>query len=487
MKKALAGRRVPRKVGQDDDDEPLVAAEADAPGATLKRPVVKPRKSTTLRKSYTPSAVTDEDDGDESSSVTVPRRSNVARIAIQRSAAKRVIELPRRLDDEGEDIRPSYDTATLNELKASTPVTPRDFASADESEAAVQDVSEATQELDLSSKFGSSLARYQQSQALSSAIPSATEIAEKKARRARLAQEHTAEEYISLDPDDPSLDNDEDDDNVTTDTNGRLVLKEKDKWNESESRLVKEDEDILENFEEFTEDGKIHLGRKAEKEAAKRRKEDMAAQIAVAEGFDSDDGSDSDASEKLRVAAYEAAQTRHGTYAAIHNAAPSDPYAHLRPRTPPIITPIPTLDSVIERLRRQVAEMQSSRARKLQEMSALQREKVRLAEEEVRIQRALRETAEKFQELRREKGIASMGAPAVEAPAGLLTALVVGDAAVDGIAQRAFSEGGGDDEMVDQENEVAMTEHLGWGLGFAGMSATSGLGMSRPPADEDDW
>ncbi|KAK1090758.1 hypothetical protein LTR48_007679, partial [Friedmanniomyces endolithicus] len=333
-----------------------------------------------------------------------------------------------------------------------------------ESEAAVQDVSEATQELDLSSKFGSSLARYQQSQALSSAIPSATEIAEKKARRARLAEEHTAEEYISLDPDDPSLDNDEDD-NVTTDTNGRLVLKEKDKWNESESRLVKEDEDILENFEEFTEDGKIHLGRKAEKEAAKRRKEDMAAQIAVAEGLDSDDGSDSDASEKLRIAAYEAAQTRHGTYAATHNAAPSDPYAHLRPRTPPIITPIPTLDSVIERLRRQVAEMQSSRARKLQEMSALQREKVRLAEEEVRIQRALRETAEKFQELRREKGIASTGAPAVEAPAGLVTS--AGEkAAADSVAHRAVNEEEADDEMADGKNET-MNGHLGSGLGFA--------------------
>ncbi|KAK1039848.1 hypothetical protein LTR33_015898, partial [Friedmanniomyces endolithicus] len=261
---------------------------------------------------------------------------------------------------------------------------------------------------------------------------------------------------------------------------------EKDKWNESESRLVKEDEDILENFEEFTEDGKIHLGRKAEKEATKRRKEDMAAQIAAAEGLDSDDDSDSDASEKLRVAAYEAAQTRHGTYAATHNAAPSDPYAHLRPRTPPVITPIPTLDSVIERLRRQVAEMQSSRARKLQEMNALQREKVRLAEEEVRIQRALRETAEKFQELRREKGIASTGAPAVEAPAGLLTASAGGDVTADGVAHRAVSEAGEDEEMADRGNET-MNEHLGSGLGFAGVSATSGLGMPRPPADEDDW
>ncbi|TKA82849.1 hypothetical protein B0A55_00961 [Friedmanniomyces simplex] len=483
MKKVSAGRRVPRKVGQDDD-EPAVAAEADEPEPALRRPTIKPRKSTSLRKSFTPSAGTEEEDGSDAPGVVTPKRSNVARIAIQRNAAKRAVELPRRVEDEGEDSRPSYDTASLNELKASTPSTPRDFASGDEGEAAVQDVSQATHELDLSSKFGSSLARYQQQQA-PSAIPSATEIAEKKARRARLAQEQAAEEYISLDPDDPGLDTD--DDNVMTDASGRLVLKEKDKWNEAESRLVKEDEDILENFEEFTEDGKIHLGRKAEKEAAKRRKQDMAAQIAAAEGSDSDDDSDSDASEKHRIAAYEASQTRHGTYGATHNATPSDPYAHLRPRTPPKITTIPTLDSVIERLRRQVAEMQSSRARKLQDMSALQREKVRLAEEEVRIQRALKETAEKFQELRREKGIASTGASAVEAPAGLLTASAGGDTAADGVNRRPFREGGDGDEGEDEEDEAATTEHAGMGLGFAGMSATPGLGMSRLPADEDDW
>jgi len=40
MKKALAGRRVPRKVGQDDDDESLVAAEADAPGKFTLQPII---------------------------------------------------------------------------------------------------------------------------------------------------------------------------------------------------------------------------------------------------------------------------------------------------------------------------------------------------------------------------------------------------------------------------------------------------------------
>ncbi|KAK3618503.1 hypothetical protein LTR56_024589 [Elasticomyces elasticus] len=484
MKKVFARRGVPRKVGEDDEP-----AGVDAPEPAVKRPTTKPRKSTNLRKTFN----ADEDDDEEATAIAKPKRSNVAKVAVQRNAALRAVELPRRSEDEGEDSRPSYDTASLNELKASTPATPRDFASADESEAALQDVSQATRELDLSSKFGSSLARYQQPLPIPSAIPSATEIAEKKARRARLAKEQAAEEYISLDPDDPNLDNSENEDtNVMTDTNGRLVLKPKDKWNESESRLVKEDEDILENFEDFTEDGKVHIGRKAEKEAAKRRKNDMAAQIAAAEGSDSDASSASDSSEKNRIAAYEASQTRHGTYAATHNATPEDPYAHMRPKTPPKITAIPTLDAVVERLRKQVAEMQSGRARKLQEMSVLQREKVHLAEEEVRIQKALKETAEKFEAMRKEKGIIGETAPAVDAPAGLL----MGAAGQDDGAHEEKDDVEmlpGDEEAPDAEDEEEKAKGMGaigsagMGLGFAGMSATPGLGMSRPPAAEDDW
>ncbi|KAK5738543.1 hypothetical protein LTR17_005879 [Elasticomyces elasticus] len=479
MKKTFARRGVPRKVGEDDEQ-----AEVDAPEPAVKRPTTKPRKSTNLRKAFN----IDEDDDEEATAIAKPKRSNVAKIAVQRNAALRAVELPRRSEDEGEDSRPSYDTASLNELKASTPATPRDFASADESEVALQDVSQSTRELDLSSKFGSSLARYQQPLPIPSAIPSATEIAEKKARRARLAKEQAAEEYISLDPDDPNLDNSDADDNVMTDTKGRLVLKTKDKWNGSESRLVKEDEDILENFEDFTEDGKVHIGRKAEKEAAKRRKNDMAAQIAAAEGSDSDASSTSDSSEKNRISAYEASQTRHGTYAATHNATPEDPYAHMRPKTPPKITAIPTLDAVVERLRKQVAEMQSSRARKLQQMSELQRQKVHLAEEEVRIQKALKETAEKFEAMRREKGIVGEGAPAVDALAGLLMGAAGQDDGVHGEKNdvEMFPK-----EDVDGEDEtgedVGAIGSAGTGLGFPSMSATPGLGMSRPPAVEDDW
>lgn len=341
--------------------------------------------------------MTDEDDDTEASVVT-PKRSNLSRIAIQKNASQRssllASQLPRR-DVEDDEERPSYNAASLQALKDSTPATPRDLSSTNDSD--VDDVSVGTQALDLSAKFGASLSQYQQS----SAIPSAAEIAEKKARRARLAKEEAAE-YISLDPDDPDLDEDLDP-NVMRDDIGRLVLKPKDKYGMSESRLVREDEDIMENFDEFTEDGKIALGQKAEAEAERKRRQEMAAQIA-----DAEEDSESDDSERERNDAFERSQTKHGTYA--ENATSSDP-TNQRPKTPPIITPLPTLDGAIERLRKQLAEMQTSRMQKLQEMEKLQREKIRLAEEEVRIQHALKETSEKFEQLRKERGI---GGSAIE-------------------------------------------------------------------------
>lgn len=273
----------------------------------------------------------------------------------------------------------------------------------------MEDVAVGTQALDLSAKFGASLARYDHLSGQSSAIPSATEIAEKKARRARLAREEAAE-YISLDPDDPNLDDDDDEDldeNVMRNERGQLVLKPKeDKYGLSESRLVHEDEDIMENFDEFTDDGKISLGKKAEAEAARKRKQDMAAQIAEAEG--ASDAEDSDDSERARTDAFVANQTRHGIYNNPHStttpAAALDLTAH-RPKTPPIITPLPTVTIVAQRLEAQLTSMQAARTQKLQEMRRLQREKIDLAEQEVRIQQALKETAEKFSHLRKEKGI----------------------------------------------------------------------------------
>lgn len=375
--------------------------------AEIKRPLFKPRKSTSSRKSLGLTPLDHDEEEDSAESVVTPKRAGLSRVAIQRNASKRssllASQLPRRSPgEEDEDDRPKYSADALLELRDSTPATPKEFGT-------VEDVAVGTQALDLSAKFGASLARYDHLSGQSSAIPSATEIAEKKARRARLAREEAAE-YISLDPDDPNLDDDDDEDldeNVMRNERGQLVLKPKeDKYGLSESRLVHEDEDIMENFDEFTEDGKISLGKKAEAEAARKRKQDMAAQIAEAEG--ASDAEDSDDSERARTDAFVANQTRHGIYNNPHStttpAAALDLTAH-RPKTPPIITPLPTVTIVAQRLEAQLASMQAARTQKLQEMQRLQREKIDLAEQEVRIQQALKETAEKFSHLRKEKGI----------------------------------------------------------------------------------
>ena len=505
MKKASSARRVPRKIGQDDNEPPTPASEGEQVSGmsssqsaninlcltsccsrwkpltqgraetTLKRPTVKPRKGSSLRTSFGPTAVEDEDS--VPSGVISPKRSTLSRLAIQRNASKQsklsTSTIPTRQADDEED-RPSYSAAYLQELKDSTPVTPHDL-STDTSNSEVEDVSNGTQALDLSSKFGTSLSRYQQS----SAIPSATEIAEKKARRARLAKEQAADEYISLDPSDPELDEDEDD-NVTRDEYGKLILKPKDHYNKTESRLVPEDEDIMENFDEFTEaDSKIPLGRKAEAEAARQRKREMAAQIEEAEGADSD--SDSNASERERNEAFEAAQTRHGAYA-LHNDL-NDAYPDARPRTPPKISPLPTLDGVIERLRRQVVDMQTERMQKLQEMEALQREKLRLGEEEVRIQRALKETGEKFVQLRAEKGIT--GPAAKEGTPALLDAPQPADLGA-GLGARAGPGFGGDSgASTDVENVTGGRGGLGFGMSGRGLESL-GTSAAATPAGGDD-
>lgn len=427
-------------------------------------------------------------DDSEEASVVAPKRQPISRLAIQRNAAK-LSSLPRRRehsddDDEVDADRPDYSAASLQQLKASTPSTPLHEVSTTPE---VDDVSASTQALDLTSKFGSSLSRYStlSSQGVS-AIPSATEIAEKKARRARLAKEHAADEYISLDPD--AIDNSADeslDENVERDATGKLVLKAKtDKYGLSESRLVREDEDIMEDFEDFTEDGKVLLGRKAELDAKRKRKVDMAAQIAAAEGEDESVSSgDSDDSEKERNAAYEASQTRHGTYS-LNTTTSSDKHEHELPRTPSIMTPLPTVDSALARLKLQVGKMQGERLKRTLEVEALKRQKIQLADEEVAIQRALRETAEKFRALREEKGLATVG-PRIEAPPGLQMDAIENDA--------DEAEVNDEDDPVSEENGPG---HIG--LGFSGASypadgggglgsmARAGLGMSGHDTHEGD-
>ncbi|KAM0712469.1 hypothetical protein Q7P37_011565 [Cladosporium fusiforme] len=459
----MSQRRVPRKIGGDDGEDHMSSGSADTGSETtaitesaIKRPN-KPRKSTHLRKSFGPTALQDdEDDTDNANpaSVVTPKRSNLSKLAVQRNASKRSSFVPSDLPSETDD-GPSYSASDLQALKNSTPSTPQQIDTAGSS--GVEDVSASAQALDLNSKFGSSLARYQPSRA-SSAIPSAAEIEEKKARRARLAAETKADEFISLDPDEPGFDEDEDG-NVMKDEAGRLILRPKDKYGMAESRLVRDDEDLMEGFDEFTgETGlRIHMDESTRGGQRERRKAEMAAQIAAAEA--EEDSEEGDLSERERNDAFEAAQTRHGNFSR-----PTDEDSTpARPRTPPKIAPLPSLDGAIARLRAQLAALQTGRMETAAGMQALAREKLRIGEEEVRVQKALRETGEKFEALRREKGIASVAGSGAGTKEGTPALLEAGRGG--GLEGRENGVAGDEGEADDEEEDERPRFGLGMGVG----------------------
>ena len=313
-----------------------------------------------------------EDDDDTSAVVFTPKKSTLSRQAVEKNALRKSLavslsseHLPFRQNED----RPSYNKDYLNELKTSTSSNPKDLRSLSD----VED--EQSKALDLAVKFGSDLERRHYS-----AIPTDAEIREKKERRKRLAKE---EEYINL----------SDDEN---ESNEISLLPRKQK---PETRLVRDDEDIAEGFDEFVDDGRIALGKKAEREQKKRQKAQIQELINEAEGSSDDNTDDSEAERK---AAYEAAQTRAGMDG-LHK---QDPYARpRRPNTPPKITPLPTLAGCIERLQARLASMEYTKMQKVKCMEELQREKADIAVREEEIQRLLKEAGENYEKLRKDAGL----------------------------------------------------------------------------------
>ena len=358
--------------------------------STVTRPSIASRGSSKIKKR--PSARVSfglggtsmtEDDDSGGSVVFTPKKSNLSRQAIEKNALRKSIannlsseHLPFRQTED----RPSYSADHLNELKTSTPSTPKDLRSQ-------SDINEGFgKALDLASKFGSDLA-FQDS---SSSIPTDAEIREKKERRARLAKE---QDFISLSDEDAQEQEDSDGE--------RSLLpyaKQKSSKKEEETRLVRDDEDIAEGFDEFVSDGRIALGRKAEREQKKQQEAAMRDLINEAEG--GNDSADSeDDSEAERHAAYEAAQTRKGMDGLRRDEHSTRPR---RPKTPPRITPLPTLAGCLEKLKERLAGMEYARMQKVRRLEEIKKEKedIRVREEE--IQQLLKETGERYEKLRQE-------------------------------------------------------------------------------------
>lgn len=376
MSSAFTNRRKPRKIGGDGDDESgdqgwyqelchdamccyLRVSDSEP---VVKRPVgSKTKQKSKMRVSFGPGETSMADDGEGDSEVVIPKRHGLGRRAMERSAAQRSAapstpsELPPVRAGLGQD-RPSYSDDYLKELRESTPSTPK--TSTDE---------EKDKTVDVAAKFGEVM-----KVSAPSAIPGEVEIREKKARRARLANE---QDYIPLD----EAGEDEE-----------LALKSGEE-SSRDTRLLRDDEDFAEGFDDFVEDGRISLGKKAEREQKRKHREEMRELIDDAEGLSDDE--DSDLDEK---AAYEATQTK---------AAMGKGGQENRPRTPPKLTPLPRLGNSLERLRTMLAGTEQSKEQMVVRMDELRKEKADIAAREVEIQGLIREAGENYENLKQEAGV----------------------------------------------------------------------------------
>ncbi|CAG8032620.1 unnamed protein product [Penicillium salamii] len=378
MSSKFANRRKPRKIGGDDEQD-----ETGVPEPVVKRPASKPKAKpkSKLNLSFGAGETSMNEDEGEESEVIIPKRQGLGRRAVENSINNRLPGLSESISARlGQDSeRPTYSNDYLKELRDSTPSTPKTNTDDETSKA-----------VDVAAKFGEIMTVSGQSH-----IPSEAEIREKKARRARLAMEHGAEDdgYIALDDNDAAHVDDWD-----AVARGEKEVKD--------TRLIRDDEDFAEGFEEYTEDGKISLGRRAEREKKRKDRETMRELINDAEGFS--DEEDSDLEEK---AAYEAAQTR-----AAMGHGKSDNLD--RPETPVKMTALPRLANSIERLRMSLASMEVSKTQMISRMEELRKEKADIAVREVEVQAMIKEAGENYERLKKE---AVAGSNADSASNGALT------------------------------------------------------------------
>lgn len=320
-----------------------------------------------------------------------------------------VLSRTAKTEREQEADRPSYSKSHLDELKGSTPTTPKDLSqynsSAEDDLAVIQP---QTQALDIASKFGSSALK-------TSAIPSAAEIAEKKERRNRLAKEEQAaalstqrgtgsvrnqDDFVSLDA------YDSDGEFKPSRLQVSSYLRDDRIADASEyTRLVPEDEEIAEGFDDFVEDdtsknrNRINMSMKSDPVRDRSNIKNLIDQAEGGSGSDSD-GSESENSDASAEHAYVTSQTRHGAG-----------FSHLskderrrqekeavRPRQPDKTTPVPTLAEGLARLRELKESAEMNRQRAELRRHEIERRLKEVEGEKSRIQSALEDLGKQLEE-----------------------------------------------------------------------------------------
>ncbi|RVX66710.1 hypothetical protein B0A52_09523 [Exophiala mesophila] len=436
MATLFGGRRKPKVISrrerEDDGDED---GDQDT-GPVVRRPTSNlPKNKSRLRVSFNPGGDGDDQESNRDTGRSTVQQSGSApsstitphkppRLGLS-NAATQVLQnrsTDRDLEDDGNEGgrssnigRPTYNKAYLDELRNSTPSTPRDLSlSRDDSPSLdlvdpARETSSTALSLDLESKFGKS--------ASSSRIPSLAEIREKKERRARLAKEQAAlsssgggqssTDFVSLE--------DYDSDGEFKPRRmqvGSYNPASDNIYREKNTRLVHEDEDIAEGFDSFVEDaGRVTLSRKGLKEQSRRDRDAIRTMIEEAEGSggrqhkhddvnyemdsnnsNSDAGSDSDY--ELHQA-YELSQTHHGMDGLKSHR--SHTRQANRPRQPRETATIPKLSVGLSRLREMVSSLEMERARILKRRADIRAEQVDVVASQKHIQSSLEEAGQELE------------------------------------------------------------------------------------------
>ncbi|KAI1353380.1 nineteen complex-related protein 2-domain-containing protein [Xylaria sp. FL0043] len=348
---------------------------------------------------------TTADDGDAmvlGEEVFTPKKTG---LAAENSAYKKGItknlplnRLPMR-SMEDDDDRPRYSKEYLSELQSATPNTPQDLSKlrleSGEDEMSL-DPSELEGAMIVETNTSTSLTA-DRSTTATTAVLTEAEIREKKERRARLAKQKKAskdtEDFISL--------SDGDRDERSTGDSYLTLLSRKSN-SKADTRLVAEDEDLGEGFDEFVEDGGLSLGKKAEREARRRHRAEMASLISAAEGAGSDGEAASDDSEAERRAAFEAAQTRAGMDGLAEEREQQRKRLGAREGVvpvPPKITPLPDLSVLVEEFKARMRQKEANLIRMRAHIAELKAEREGVLKREPEVQRLLNEAGERYRAL----------------------------------------------------------------------------------------
>ncbi|KAB5578755.1 nineteen complex-related protein 2-domain-containing protein [Coniochaeta sp. 2T2.1] len=368
---------------EDDDDAgmPVVVRPSISRAGSTKQK----KKPASSRLSFGPEAASTDDD------VSTPQKPLSQRAAENAALKKKKpINLPARLLGGGDDDRPRYSKEYLSELQSSTPNTPHDLSTLTLDDDGDEQQLALAMEIDPSELEGATVVlpttaeNTSASTALTSRAPVATiltagQIQEKKERRARLALQGggggEGGDYIALSDDD---DGDE-----------RLPSKKKD------SRLIAEDEDLGEGYDEFVEDGGISLGRAAERKARARRKKEMAELIASAEAPEDDDDGDNSDDSLDRRAEYEAAQRRKGMGVEVLGDGEEDGSAG--GDVIPKMKALPDLKECLQRMNDLVSGLENEVRQKKMRIAALQKEREEIVSREGDVQEVLNQAGQKYQ------------------------------------------------------------------------------------------